>query len=195
MLSLVLLYNVCQCNIISVQAAEAKQQDPRPPEPPQADHIFAANPFEDSPNTASQNLTRLSRHMNRRMTGPFPNMNMNMNNFGPPQRGGMMPPPSRFPGGPPMGPPNNGPMNPMMMRNMGSLPCGACHRDVHDEDAIVCIENNCGLWYHRMCAGLTEAAYTLLTTEHCAEWVCDKCIRAKQVPLMRLKPQQCGPIT
>ena len=160
-------------------------QDPRPPEPPQADHIFAGNPFEDNP--ASQSLSRLSQRMNRRMSGQFPNMNMNMNmnsNFGP---RGMMPPPQRFPGGGPMGP-SNGPMNPMMMRHP-CFPCGACRGEVHDsEDAILC-ESSCNLWFHRMCTGLTEAAYTLLTTEHSAEWVCDKCVRAKQVPLMRIKSQ------
>ncbi|XP_072037685.1 pygopus homolog 2-like [Amphiura filiformis] len=156
-------------------------QDIRPPEPPQADNIFAANPFEDNP--ASQNLSRLSRHMNRRMSGQFPNMNMN-SNFGP---RGMMPPPSRFPMGH-MGP-SNGPMNSMMMRHP-CFPCGVCRGEVHvSEDAITC-ESSCNQWYHRMCTGLTEAAYTLLTTEHSAQWVCDKCVRSKQVPLMRLKPQQ-----
>jgi len=40
----------------------------------------------------------------------------------------------------------------------------------------------------RVCTGLTEAAYQLLTAEVYAEWVCDKCLSSKNIPLVKFKP-------
>lgn len=41
---------------------------------------------------------------------------------------------------------------------------------------------------YRICTGLTEAAYHLLTAEVYAEWVCDKCLQSKNIPLVKFKP-------
>ena len=44
-------------------------------------------------------------------------------------------------------------------------------------------------WFDcRICTGLTEAAYQLLTAEVYAEWVCDKCLASKNIPLVKCKP-------
>ncbi|XP_070542458.1 pygopus homolog 1-like [Ptychodera flava] len=66
-------------------------------------------------------------------------------------------------------------------------PCGLCHREVHDNDDAILCESSCNFWFHRVCTGMTEAAYTLLTAEQSAEWVCDKCIAKKKTPMVRIK--------
>jgi len=43
-------------------------------------------------------------------------------------------------------------------------------------------------YFFRVCTGLTEAAYQLLTAEVYAEWVCDKCLSSKNIPLVKFKP-------
>ena len=48
--------------------------------------------------------------------------------------------------------------------------------------------NDCLNSFHRICTGLTEAAYHLLTAEVYAEWVCDKCLQSKNIPLVKFKP-------
>lgn len=40
----------------------------------------------------------------------------------------------------------------------------------------------------RGCTGLTEPAFQLLTAEVYAEWVCDKCLHSKNIPLVKFKP-------
>lgn len=67
-------------------------------------------------------------------------------------------------------------------------PCGICHKEVHDNDQAILCESGCNFWFHRVCTGLTEAAYHLLTAEVYAEWVCDKCLSAKNIPLVKFKP-------
>lgn len=42
--------------------------------------------------------------------------------------------------------------------------------------------------HFRGCTGLTEAAFQLLTAEVYAEWVCDKCLSSKNIPLVKFKP-------
>ncbi|XP_077988838.1 uncharacterized protein LOC144443273 [Glandiceps talaboti] len=69
-------------------------------------------------------------------------------------------------------------------------PCGICHREVHDNDDAILCESSCNFWFHRICTGMTEAAYTLLTAEQSAEWVCDKCIAKKKTPMVRIKKLQ-----
>ncbi|KAL1471152.1 hypothetical protein MTO96_040074 [Rhipicephalus appendiculatus] len=44
------------------------------------------------------------------------------------------------------------------------------------------------LWFHRICTGLTDAAFHLLTQEVYAEWVCDRCLSSKSIPLVKFKP-------
>lgn len=67
-------------------------------------------------------------------------------------------------------------------------PCGVCHKEVHDNDQAILCESGCNFWFHRVCTGLTEAAYQLLTAEVYAEWVCDKCLATKNIPLVKFKP-------
>lgn len=67
-------------------------------------------------------------------------------------------------------------------------PCGICHKEVHDNDQAILCESGCNFWFHRICTGLTEAAYHLLTAEVYAEWVCDKCLQSKNIPLVKFKP-------
>ncbi|KAK6631289.1 hypothetical protein RUM44_005815 [Polyplax serrata] len=67
-------------------------------------------------------------------------------------------------------------------------PCGICHKEVHDNDQAILCESGCNFWFHRMCTGLTEPAYQLLTAEVYAEWVCDKCLNSKNIPLVKFKP-------
>lgn len=67
-------------------------------------------------------------------------------------------------------------------------PCGVCHKEVHDNDQAILCESGCNFWFHRGCTGLTEAAFQLLTQEVYAEWVCDKCLSSKNIPLVKFKP-------
>ncbi|KAH1011689.1 hypothetical protein HUJ04_001007 [Dendroctonus ponderosae] len=67
-------------------------------------------------------------------------------------------------------------------------PCGICHKEVHDNDQAILCESGCNFWFHRGCTGLTEHAFQLLTAEVYAEWVCDKCLATKNIPLVKFKP-------
>lgn len=109
-------------------------------------------------------------------------------------------PPHGFPG-PGMGPkpmpvsagkvyPPDQPMvfNPQNPNAPPIYPCGTCHKEVHDNDQAILCESGCNFWFHRVCTGLTEAAYQLLTAEVYAEWVCDKCLSSKNIPLVKFKP-------
>lgn len=66
-------------------------------------------------------------------------------------------------------------------------PCGICHKEVHDNDQAILCESGCNFWFHRICTGLTEAAFHLLTAEVYAEWVCDKCLATKNIPLVKFR--------
>ncbi|KAJ8909650.1 hypothetical protein NQ315_002915 [Exocentrus adspersus] len=61
-------------------------------------------------------------------------------------------------------------------------PCGVCHKEVHDNDQAILLRKRLS------CTGLTEAAFQLLTAEVYAEWVCDKCVQSKSIPLVKCKP-------
>lgn len=147
---------------------------------------------------------------NGSMSGPMNGMN--------PQMNGPMPAPMGMntPNGPMGGPINNNfmmtPMNNMYTKPMpvsaGKVypadqpmvfnsqnpnappiyPCGICHKEVHDNDQAILCESGCNFWFHRGCTGLTEAAFQLLTAEVYAEWVCDKCLQSKNIPLVKFKP-------
>lgn len=67
-------------------------------------------------------------------------------------------------------------------------PCGVCHKEVNDNDQAILCESGCNFWFHRVCTGLAETAFHFLTQEIYAEWVCDKCFSAKDVPLVKFKP-------
>uniref|UniRef100_A0A8C8RH25 Pygopus family PHD finger 1 n=1 Tax=Pelusios castaneus TaxID=367368 RepID=A0A8C8RH25_9SAUR len=71
-------------------------------------------------------------------------------------------------------------------------PCGICTHEVNDDqDAILC-EASCQKWFHRICTGMTESAYGLLTAEASAVWGCDTCMAEKDVQLMRTR-ETTGP--
>ncbi|EHB03561.1 Pygopus-like protein 1 [Heterocephalus glaber] len=71
-------------------------------------------------------------------------------------------------------------------------PCGICTSEVNDDqDAILC-EASCQKWFHRVCTGMTETAYGLLTAEAAAVWGCDACMAASDVQLMRTR-EALGP--
>ncbi|XP_010570579.1 PREDICTED: pygopus homolog 1 [Haliaeetus leucocephalus] len=73
-------------------------------------------------------------------------------------------------------------------------PCGICTHEVNDDqDAILC-EASCQKWFHRICTGMTESAYGLLTAEASAVWGCDTCMADKDVQLMRTR-ETAGPPT
>ncbi|XP_021962928.1 protein pygopus isoform X2 [Folsomia candida] len=112
-------------------------------------------------------------------------------NMGP---GGQMPPNWNGPSKPPiqsgkMYPPDQ-PMifNPQNPNAPPIYPCGLCHREVHDNDQAIPCESGCHFWYHRVCTGLTEAAFYYLNHEVYAEWVCDTCLSNKNIPLVKFKP-------
>lgn len=128
-------------------------------------------------------------------------------NYGGPD--GPFPPPGSGPGGgrmsqppppdpsqmPPMSGPGPGPMPPyngMPPGPPGSQQlwmCGHCRHVIHENDQAILCEGGCHLWNHRTCTGLTELAYTLLTEEVFAEWVCDRCLQEKQgdIPMVKIK--------
>lgn len=98
------------------------------------------------------------------------------------------------PGGGPHGggkiyPPNQ-PMvfNPSNPNAPPIYPCGICHKEVHDNDQAILCESGCNFWFHRICTGLTEGAFLMLTKDVYAEWVCDKCLTTKNIPLVKMKP-------
>eukprot|EP00794_Sanderia_malayensis_P009906 gene9906-10919_t len=66
------------------------------------------------------------------------------------------------------------------------FPCGSCGKEVNDNDEAIMCEAGCSYWYHRICTGMGNDAYALLTNEDHAEWVCDECIASKTVPLVRI---------
>lgn len=67
-------------------------------------------------------------------------------------------------------------------------PCGACRKEVHDNDQAILCESGCNFWFHRVCTGLAEPAFVYLTQEVYAEWVCDACFKTRDVPLVKFKP-------
>ncbi|XP_038078338.1 protein pygopus-like [Patiria miniata] len=167
-----------------------------PPQPLHASHISAANPFDDTPNPVprpSHPGFMARRMMNPRAMNaappPFPGMMMNSGY----PRGGM-PPGGYPPPGPHNGPPihHHPPMYNMGNHQQGPpiFICGICRMDIHEGEETILCESGCNMWFHRVCTGLTEAAYSLLTTEQLAEWACDRCIREKKIPLVKIKPQQ-----
>lgn len=139
------------------------------PENPSNNTATAQNPFDDL------NITP-------------PGTNPNMQNHQPPPPGG---PP--HPGGPQAGgkvyPPNQQMVfNPSNPNAPPIYPCGICHKEVHDNDQAILCESGCNFWFHRICTGLTEPAFHMLTQEVYAEWVCDKCLSTKNIPLVKMKP-------
>ncbi|ODN03542.1 Protein pygopus [Orchesella cincta] len=121
--------------------------------------------------------------------GGGPGMNNGMNPMGMPQQQWNGPPkPMPMQSGKIY--PHDQPMvfNPQNPNAPPIYPCGVCHKEVHDNDQAIPCESGCNFWFHRICTGLTEAAYHFLTQEVYAEWVCDKCLGTKNIPLVKFKP-------
>ncbi|KYM97503.1 PREDICTED: protein pygopus [Cyphomyrmex costatus] len=159
------------------------------------------------PGISSMSNMNISHHnqMGSHMAGPMGTLSNNMGG-GPPMghpinsMGGSMPP-HGFQGPPGMGPkpmpisagkiyPPDQSMvfNPQNPNAPPIYPCGICHKEVHDNDQAILCESGCNFWFHRGCTGLTEYAYQSLTQEVYAEWVCDKCLQSKSIPLVKYKP-------
>ncbi|KAF7698774.1 pygopus homolog 1 [Silurus meridionalis] len=58
-------------------------------------------------------------------------------------------------------------------------PCGICLGEVNDDQEAILCEALCQKWFHRVCTGMTETAYNLLTAETDAVWGCDACMDQK----------------
>jgi len=64
--------------------------------------------------------------------------------------------------------------------------CASCRQDiVEGDDRLNCFSGCSSNSYHRMCAGLSKNAYDLFMKEQNVEWVCDYCISARPVPLIK----------
>lgn len=196
-----------------VNSQHTMQQAPQPnmmPQPPQSllppplvgygDTIVASNPFDDTP----QQLPPVYPQHPPPQMEPSPMRNMNQV----PPMNGINPLMSRNPNETnaldQMNPrasnisllsqtqvyPPNQPMvfNPQNPNAPPIYPCGICHKEVHDNDQAILCESGCNFWFHRSCTGLCEAAFQLLTQEVYAEWVCDKCLQSKNIPLVKFKP-------
>ncbi|XP_046559026.1 protein pygopus-like [Haliotis rubra] len=144
------------------------------------------------PNNMQGNMpNNMPGNMPNNMPGNMPNNmqgNMgNMNNMNKQGHGTGMPP--QGPGSGKMYPPNQ----PMVFNHSNPnappiYPCGICHKEVHDNDQAILCESGCNFWFHRICTGLTDPAFSMLKAEVYAEWVCDKCLSTKNIPLVKLKP-------
>ncbi|MCI4378924.1 hypothetical protein PGIGA_G00221890 [Pangasianodon gigas] len=60
------------------------------------------------------------------------------------------------------------------------FPCGICLGEVNDDQEAILCEASCQKWFHRVCTGMTETAYNLLTAEAAAVWGCDACMDEKE---------------
>ncbi|OTF79599.1 protein pygopus-like protein [Euroglyphus maynei] len=97
-------------------------------------------------------------------------------------------PPGMLGGGPPSGPPMPGgrsyPSEQSMVFNAANpnapptYQCGFCRKEIHDNDQAILCESGCNFWYHRICVGISERAFLLLTQEVYAEW---------NIPLIKFK--------
>ncbi|KAG1658738.1 Protein pygopus [Nymphon striatum] len=148
----------------------AAQQNPSMPElipPPLSsygDTVVASNPFDDTP-PMSMYTTPMQMNHNMPPMPPMPGV-----------------PPQMYPGAPmhckpvPVSTgkiyPSDQPMvfNPQNPSAPPIYPCGVCHKEVHEnEHALIC-ESGCNFWFHRVCIGMTEAAFYMIQNEIYAEW-------------------------
>ncbi|KAL0167507.1 hypothetical protein M9458_035729, partial [Cirrhinus mrigala] len=66
-------------------------------------------------------------------------------------------------------------------------PCGICLSEVNDDQEAILCEASCQKWFHRVCTGMTETAYNLLTAETSAVWCCDACMEDKGAQLLKTR--------
>ncbi|XP_048887453.1 pygopus homolog 1 isoform X1 [Brienomyrus brachyistius] len=72
-------------------------------------------------------------------------------------------------------------------------PCGICLNEVNDDQEAIMCEASCQKWFHRICTGMTETAYNLLTAEASAVWGCDICMEDKGAQLLRSRDLAAPP--
>ncbi|XP_052008510.1 pygopus homolog 1-like isoform X2 [Xyrauchen texanus] len=65
--------------------------------------------------------------------------------------------------------------------------CGICLSEVNDDQEAILCEASCQKWFHRVCTGMTEMAYNLLTAETSAVWGCDACMEDKGAQLLKTR--------
>jgi len=63
-------------------------------------------------------------------------------------------------------------------------PCGACGKEVKDDDRAIQCEIDCMLWFHKRCLNLTEEQYDKLSKSDCF-WQCSAC--KKDLPELNSK--------
>ncbi|MBN3270967.1 PYGO1 protein, partial [Polyodon spathula] len=80
------------------------------------------------------------------------------------------------------------PIQPSQSSSNPIYPCGICMNEVSDDQEAILCEASCQKWFHRVCTGMTETAYNLLTAEAAAVWGCDTCMENKEVQFT--KPRQ-----
>jgi len=172
-----------------------------PPQPISTfgDTIIASNPFDDTPQS-SQQPTAQSQQTTAQPQNQSPNNMLNNGSngsMGPiggqpqsmqSQTGGQPPKPVPLMSGKIYPPEQSMVFNPANPNAPPIYPCGICHKEVHDNDQAILCESGCNFWFHRICTGISERAYFLLTQEVYAEWVCDKCTNNKTIPLVKFKP-------
>ncbi len=73
-------------------------------------------------------------------------------------------------------------------------PCGICPSEVNDDQEAILCEASCQKWFHRVCTGMTETAYSLLTAEASAVWGCDACMEDRGAPLLKTIMSGTDPI-
>ncbi|KAJ8272392.1 hypothetical protein COCON_G00112510 [Conger conger] len=73
-------------------------------------------------------------------------------------------------------------------------PCGICLSEVNDDQEAILCEASCQKWFHRICTGMTETAYNLLTAEVSAVWGCDTCMEEKGAQLTRTRELAAQPV-
>lgn len=66
-------------------------------------------------------------------------------------------------------------------------PCGICLSEVNDDQEAILCEASCQKWFHRVCTGMTEMAYNLLTAEASAVWGCDACMENRGALLLKTR--------
>lgn len=66
-------------------------------------------------------------------------------------------------------------------------PCGICLSEVNDDQEAILCEASCQKWFHRVCTGMTETAYNLLTAEMSAVWGCDSCMEDNAAQLRKTR--------
>ncbi|CAM4584201.1 unnamed protein product [Leuciscus chuanchicus] len=66
-------------------------------------------------------------------------------------------------------------------------PCGICLSEVNDDQEAILCEASCQKWFHRVCTGMTETAYNLLTAEMSAVWGCDSCMEDNTAHLRKTR--------